>query len=89
MLTEQEAGNGVQVIIETHSDHVINGIRMAAAVDRTIDPAATMILFSSDRNMSFESIEVTSQGSLSRWPAGFFDQMDIDLGGLARARQPR
>ena len=83
------AGNGVQVIVETHSDHVINGIRYAAAVDGTVDPAAALILFSGNRDTTFEPIDLTSEGSLSRWPAGFFDQMDLDLGGLARARRSR
>lgn len=81
------AGNGVQVIVETHSDHVINGLRAAAAIDETISPSDVMILFFGDRGVELERITVTPQGSLSQWPAGFFDQMDVDLGRLGRVRR--
>jgi predicted ATPase len=81
------ASTGVQVVVETHSDHVVNGIRLAAAVDQTIESTAAVILFARDAHAGFEPIELDDAGGLSRWPAGFFDQMDLDLGRLARARQ--
>src|SRR5262249_29200794 len=32
------AGGGVQIIVETHSDHVLNGIRLAATEERVLEP---------------------------------------------------
>jgi predicted ATPase len=34
-------------------------------------------------------INVNDRGELDYWPAGFFDQIESDLGRLARARQRR
>lgn len=81
------AGAGGQVVVETHSDHVINGVRLATAVDNTIEPAAVMILFAGGGETPFEPIDLDAAGALTRWPTGFFDQMDFDLGRLARARR--
>lgn len=79
------AGGGAQVIVETHSDHVLNGARLAVARDRTL-PASDVIVhfFGSDGHVE---IETNENGELGQWPAGFFDQIENDLGGLARARR--
>jgi predicted ATPase len=79
------AGSGVQVIVETHSDHVINGIRLAAAEDLTIATDDVIVHFFGDDHPV--AIEMTDKGSLTKWPPGFFDQLDDDLGRLARAKQ--
>jgi predicted ATPase len=81
------AGSGVQVIVETHSDHVLNGARLAVAQDHSLT-AADMIVhyFDHDRTVP---IQTDPRGELSHWPAGFFDQIESDLGRLARARRAR
>ncbi|MDJ1639703.1 DUF3696 domain-containing protein [Streptomyces pakalii] len=81
------AGSGVQVVIETHSDHVLNGARLAVAQDRSL-PAEDMIAhyFGHEQH---EPIGINGQGELSHWPTGFFDQIESDLGRLARARRGR
>lgn len=80
------AGSGTQVIVETHSDHVINGFRLAAIDDRSIGSDDIMIHFF-DGDGSATAIELTQRGSLTQWPAGFFDQIETDLGGIARAKR--
>ncbi|GAA3409080.1 DUF3696 domain-containing protein [Streptosporangium vulgare] len=81
------AGSGVHVVVETHSDHVLNGARLAVAQDRSL-PAAEMIVhyFGQDETLP---IQVNDKGELDRWPTGFFDQIESDLGRLARARRAR
>ncbi|MFI1884953.1 AAA family ATPase [Streptomyces jumonjinensis] len=81
------AGSGVQVVVETHSDHVLNGARLAVAQDRVL-AAPDMIIhyFGHDRPLE---VRINDRGELSHWPEGFFDQIDNDLGGLARARRAR
>jgi predicted ATPase len=84
----QVAGSGAQVIVETHSDHVINGIRLAAAEDRVIEPGAVILHFFGEGYQGGPaSIELTSHGGLTSWPKGFFDQIEEDLGRLARAKR--
>ncbi|WP_435125130.1 AAA family ATPase [Actinacidiphila sp. bgisy144] len=79
------AGSGVQVIVETHSDHVLNGVRLASAVEGLLPPADTIVQFFDHRGIT--SIELGGRGDLSQWPPGFFDQIEDDLGRLARARR--
>lgn len=82
------AGADVQVLVETHSDHVLNGIRLAAVDDRTVSPADVLVhFFDGGDDPAPSIIEMTGRGGLSRWPAGFFDQTEQDLGRLARAKR--
>lgn len=81
------AGSGVQVVLETHSDHVLNGARLAVAQDRSI-AASDMVVHYFDHDQALP-IQINDRGELSHWPTGFFDQIESDLGRLARARRAR
>lgn len=75
------ASRGVQIIIETHSDHILNGVRRAVR-DKTILSQEVLVYFLSHAREGQESIErilVKDDGKISRWPSGFFDQIDSDL----------
>lgn len=81
------ASTGVQVIVETHSDHVLNGIRLAIR-NRDIDSEKVAVhFFNRPGVMPEDSAQVISplidsQGNLSEWPEGFFDQSEKDLARL-------
>lgn len=81
------AGSGVQVVVETHSDHVLNGARLAVAQDQSL-AAPGMIVHYFDHDQTLP-IQINDRGELSHWPTGFFDQIESDLGRLARARRAR
>ncbi|SBW28659.1 hypothetical protein FDG2_5826 [Candidatus Protofrankia californiensis] len=82
------AGSGAQVVVETHSDHVINGIRLAVADDRVLDRGEVVVHFFGDgEDGAPVAIELTGRGGLTMWPKGFFDQIEEDLGRLARAKR--
>jgi len=82
----QVAASGVQVVVETHSDHLLNGIRVAIAADGLLPPAdAEIHFFSSDGTVA--SVQLDGDGALSDWPPGFFDQSQRDLTALARAQR--
>ena len=88
------AASGVQVILETHSDHVLNGIRRAIAADGVLEPGRAVLHFfdagaEGDGAPSIERIEVRPDGELTSWPERFFDQRQADHGALARAREGR
>lgn len=79
------AGSGVQVIVESHSDHVVNGIRLAAIEDLSIGTDCVIVhFFGADLPIT---IAMTEKGGMTEWPPGFFDQLEDDLGRLARAKQ--
>lgn len=79
------AAEGVQVFVETHSDHVLNGIRLAAKRD---DIQAGDVAIHFFRRPNFHGDVVVERpvlgrdGALSRWPEDFFDQWDKALDGL-------
>lgn len=79
------ASSGRQVFVETHSDHVVNGIRLATSKG-LIDPDAICINFcakSPDHDQSeIIQISLDKNGSLDKWPLGFFDQIENDLSRL-------
>lgn len=82
------AASGVQVIIETHSDHVLNGVRLAVAKKQISNDNVAIHFFSSSKDANAPSSVVISplidpKGSLSEWPEGFFDQSDKDLIALS------
>lgn len=81
------AASGVQILVETHSDHILNGVRVAVARGQ-LDPAKIDIHFFSRRiqNSQFvhfvESPRVDKSGRLSFWPENFFDQWESALDAL-------
>ena len=85
------AADGVQMILETHSDHVLNGIRVAVANGTApLRPEQVVVNFfraDDEEGPALESIELRQSGQLSAWPAGFFDQTQIDLAALTAKRR--
>ncbi len=74
------AAAGVQVILESHSDHVLNGIRRAVK-GRAIPHEHVQFHFFSDRSSSATPVvspAIDVEGQVSDWPDGFFDQFDKD-----------
>ena len=84
------AADGVQIFLETHSDHVLNGIRVAVADgSAALLPEQVVIHFFrvQDDGPALQSMELQRTGQLTAWPAGFFDQAQVDLAALASKRR--
>ena len=85
------AADGVQIFLETHSDHVLNGIRVAVANgSAALLPEQVVIHFfraEDDEGPTLQSMELGRTGQLSAWPDGFFDQTQVDLAALASKRR--
>jgi predicted ATPase len=84
------AKSGVKVIVETHSDHFVNGIQIAAALNEISNDEVTINFFSHekvDNQPKLESISINQKGELSLWPKGFFDQTQIDFAQLFKIRK--
>lgn len=91
-LAATAAAGGAQVIVETHSDHVLNGIRLA--VKEAVLPASKVAIHYFDRDrgardeggriprVTVRSPRLSPEGMLSEWPAGFFDEWDKALDRL-------
>ena len=79
----------MQVLIETHSDHVLNGIRRAVRKGMLSNEDVTLHFFrprEDDKNGGRPQVEspgIDASGSIDSWPEGFFDQFDSDMNYLA------
>jgi len=79
------AASGRQVIVESHSDHVLSGIRRAVK-DGLLPKTSVAIHFfrpRSDEGAQIISPQVDQNGDLDTWPEGFFDQFDKDASYFA------
>ena len=87
-LCARAAAAGVQVIIETHSDHVLDGARLMVK-DRVLDRGAAHFhyLHHSEGRAVRRSPVIDEEGRLSEWPEGFFDQHRMNAAGLVRRRR--
>ena len=88
-LIAKASAGGVQIIVETHSDHVLNGIRLSVK-NKIIEREKTRLNFfyrESKKNektlFPYEykkmSPSILDNGELSDWPDGFFDEWDKAL----------
>ena len=82
------ASKGVQVIVETHSDHVLNGIRRAIGEYKQLPHNEAIVhFFEAAEDLPPVRLTFTPIGGVSHWPQGFFDQYQIDTAALGRIRR--
>lgn len=72
------AAAGTRVVVETHSEHIVNGIRRAAVVSGRLQAKDVNIYFFKGKSES-ELITVDDLGNLSDFPVDFFDQQRQDM----------
>ena len=81
------ASSGVQIVIETHSDHVLNGIRLAVH-GRQLDPKDVQLHYfqrQEKEGLAFTEVvspQIDHNGRIDQWPDGFFDEWDKSLEAL-------
>jgi len=78
----QAAASGVQVIIETHSEHILNGIRLSVKYNVLPANQVSIQFFARDGSTGDPQVltsKVDLDGRIDVWPEGFFDQMEKDL----------
>ncbi|MEV5928980.1 AAA family ATPase [Streptomyces sp. GESEQ-13] len=77
------AASGAQVVMETHSDHVLNGLRLQVKNGR-LAAGETAVHYFRRKGQSTEVISpvIGPDGTLSEWPEGFFDEWENSLDQL-------
>jgi len=87
-LIARAAEAGIQVILETHSDHVLNGIRIAVK-NGIIAPEKVALHYfqradddSLSTGVEVVSPEIDADGRIDDWPEGFFDEYGKALRSL-------
>jgi len=83
-LIARTAKSGVQIFIESHSDHIFNGIRKAFRAKLIDNDIAKIHYFELDDKNATKSTEIsiTENGRILNTVPGLFDQFDDDLDEL-------
>lgn len=81
------AQGGIQIILETHSDHIINGVRVAVRNSRLQKDKVKIFYFeryidSIETQSIIHNINIDKNGELSNYPKGFLDEWDEQLAKL-------
>ncbi len=83
-LMARAASCGIQVIVESHSDHILNGIRVAVR-QKIIAPDKVRLYYLSrptDTDQLSSKVDspcVDEDGRIDEWPEGFFDEWEKGL----------
>lgn len=86
-LAARAAWAGTQLFVETHSDHFMDGVRIAVREKMLLPDHVSFHYFSRhDNRASVTTPEIDANGRLSEWPEGFFDQHDENLSRLIAPR---
>lgn len=86
-LIGRAANCGIQIVLETHSDHLLNGVRIAVHEGRLKpDDVRLHFLHRQPQNGTISSLapRMLKNGRIDRWPDGFFDEWDKSLEKLLR-----
>lgn len=78
------ANKGVQIFLETHSDHVMNGIRISVKKKTIQNSAVKVYFFTNEKTQEngahgFVTPKIMENGRFDFWPDGFFDEWEKAL----------
>lgn len=83
---EDDRDRGVQLIIESHSEHLLNRLQLRIA-ERRLSPDDVAVYFCSQGKdgAEMERLQLDADGEISNWPPGFFGDEMADIAGRAMA----
>ncbi len=79
------ASCGIQIFIESHSEHILNGLRVASLENNDnmkITNNLNILYFQDDVMTPFVKLNILRNGKIENWPEGFFDQQEQDLANI-------
>jgi len=76
------ASCGVQVFIESHSEHILNGLRIGALNPEIAINYDELAIHYFNESFNSEKLTMDDNGKIPNWPNGFFDQQEIDLANI-------
>ena len=93
-LLARTAESGVQVIVETHSDHILNGVRLAlrdgiSSHEKIQFHYLSRSVREGDVIIEIHSPKIDNNGRLDVWPPGFFDEWNVNLQRLLLPKEEK
>ncbi|WP_027399607.1 AAA family ATPase [Anaerovorax odorimutans] len=82
------ANSGVQVFIETHSEHIVNGFRKSVIDTNAGLKSSELIInyFNVNDGCNVEEVPLNEKAEIKYWPEGFMDQEQNDLFEMRKMR---
>ncbi|WP_151723819.1 AAA family ATPase, partial [Acinetobacter ursingii] len=68
--------NKVQLFIESHSEHILNGLRVTLASQESKINNDMISSYFFNENFQVEKLNIDQKGFINNWPKDFFDQTD-------------
>lgn len=82
-LIARAGAGGVQVLVETHSEHVVNGVRISVRKKQISKDDVQVDFFYKDEEAeykhTYKSLRINENGKMSSWPQGFLDEWENAL----------
>lgn len=81
---------GKQIIVETHSEHIVNAIRVFAAEDDEGELASKCAIYfidAEDHTPTVHELSIKPDGTVPNWPFDFFGEAASLAGRLLRAQK--
>jgi len=79
---------GKQIVVETHSEYIINRLRFRAAAAKDDQIAKQLKVYFAEKKggaSHFREVNVNQYGAIMDWPEGFFDQSQSEAEKILRA----
>lgn len=73
------ASCGVQVFIESHSEHILNGLRVCALNPEIEITTKDIAIQYFNELFNPQKLDLDEKAKIKNWPLGFFDQQEEDL----------
>jgi len=80
--------SGKKVIVETHSDHIINRLVrriVESETNQLKDLIGIYFISNTDNGSTYEEINIDDERGVVNWPQGFFDQVASEQESIIRA----
>lgn len=78
------ARRGRQVIVETHSEHIVNAVQLAVKNGFPVEQQSILFFGQDDGRTTVDPVPLDARGKVLRLYPGFFDQAMIDMAELLR-----
>lgn len=78
------ATDGIQLFIETHSEHVVNAIRLMVLQPEVDLTSEAVSIYFFDNTFRAIQLKMDSNAQIDIWPDGFFNQQEKDLSQILK-----
>lgn len=76
--------NNIQLFVETHSEHIVNAVRLCILEEDFEITKNDVSIYFFDKDMSVQQLAFDDNAQIKNWPSGFFDQQQNDTAKILK-----